>query len=410
MRGQNRHTKMVDSITGETDYGYDAQGNLALRNGVPYSFDYGNRLRGVTGYEGSYAYDANGRRVQQQDASGGVINSFYDHAGQLIYQRSRDGTTHDYLYLQGRLVAIRDYDVNGVATAMRYQHTDALGSIIRQTDHSGAEIVGNVYDPWGKLLAGSTPDSPGYTGHVMDASTNLIYMQQRYYDPDAMRFLSMDPVDASTTNGSNLDRYWYASDNPYRYTDPDGRQDTPNWDEPLTQRMDGLQAADQEAQLAKQQLASILSSGMDAFNAAVTSPGFVNATSGIESVASFGISDHVQDALGYGSDVDRSSGAYKGASNVAMVVGMVTGEGEEQLAAKAINPKIYVQLEGQLARDGASSIHKALRTATNTLAEHQEKLQQILRDGGYPSQVQGTIRNVESQIETLKKFIKDNEL
>ena len=73
MRGQNRHTKMVDSITGETDYGYDAQGNLALRNGVPYSFDYGNRLRGVTGYEGSYAYDANGRRVQQADLSDGDV-------------------------------------------------------------------------------------------------------------------------------------------------------------------------------------------------------------------------------------------------------------------------------------------------------------------------------------------------
>jgi len=66
-------------------------------------------------------------------------------------------------------------------------------------------------------------DGPGYTGHVMDASTGLTYMQQRYYDPDGMHFLSMDPVDASSSNGSNLDRYWYANDNPYRYTDPDGR-------------------------------------------------------------------------------------------------------------------------------------------------------------------------------------------
>lgn len=50
-------------------------------------------------------------------------------------------------------------------------------------------------------------------------------MQQRYYDPNVGRFLSMDPVDASGTDGSNLDRYWYASDNPYRYVDPDGRED-----------------------------------------------------------------------------------------------------------------------------------------------------------------------------------------
>jgi RHS repeat-associated protein len=56
-----------------------------------------------------------------------------------------------------------------------------------------------------------------------DADTNLVYMQQRYYDPSIGRFLSVDPVDASGTDGSNLDRYWYANDNPYRYTDPDGR-------------------------------------------------------------------------------------------------------------------------------------------------------------------------------------------
>lgn len=72
-------------------------------------------------------------------------------------------------------------------------------------------------------MSGSAHDGPGYTGHVMDASTGLTYMQQRYYDPDAMRFLSMDPVEANGTDGSNLGRYWYANDNPYRYTDPDGR-------------------------------------------------------------------------------------------------------------------------------------------------------------------------------------------
>src|SRR6185437_10154077 len=75
---------------------------------------YGNRLRNVVGQEGSYAYDGYGRRSQQVN-SAGVINSFCDHAGQLVYQEDRDGTTHDYLYLQGRLVAIRDYDTGGIA-------------------------------------------------------------------------------------------------------------------------------------------------------------------------------------------------------------------------------------------------------------------------------------------------------
>jgi len=57
----------------------------------------------------------------------------------------------------------------------------------------------------------------------MDADTGLVYAQQRYYDPVIGRFLSVDPVGVDTSNGSNFSRYWYANNNPYRFTDPDGR-------------------------------------------------------------------------------------------------------------------------------------------------------------------------------------------
>jgi hypothetical protein len=36
--------------------------------------------------------------------------------------------------------------------------------------------------------------------------------------------LSVDPVTADGNTGDNFNRYWYANNNPYRYTDPDGRQ------------------------------------------------------------------------------------------------------------------------------------------------------------------------------------------
>jgi hypothetical protein len=48
-------------------------------------------------------------------------------------------------------------------------------------------------------------------------------MQQRYYDPRVARFWSVDPVTVSSAGG-NFNRYWYGNDNPYRFTDPDGRQ------------------------------------------------------------------------------------------------------------------------------------------------------------------------------------------
>jgi RHS repeat-associated protein len=63
----------------------------------------------------------------------------------------------------------------------------------------------------------------GYTGHVMDGATGLTYMQQRYYDQSIGRFLSVDPVVANGHTGINFNRYRYALNNPYRFTDPDGR-------------------------------------------------------------------------------------------------------------------------------------------------------------------------------------------
>ena len=38
------------------------------------------------------------------------------------------------------------------------------------------------------------------------------------------RFVSTDPVQPDTKTGENFNRYHYAAGNPYRYTDPDGRE------------------------------------------------------------------------------------------------------------------------------------------------------------------------------------------
>jgi RHS repeat-associated protein len=64
----------------------------------------------------------------------------------------------------------------------------------------------------------------GFTGHVNDGDTGLVYMQQRYYDPVAGRMLSIDPVLADSNTGSSFNRYTYANNNPYMYIDPDGRE------------------------------------------------------------------------------------------------------------------------------------------------------------------------------------------
>lgn len=41
------------------------------------------------------------------------------------------------------------------------------------------------------------------------------------------RFVSVDPVKPDTNNGQNFNRYHYGNNNPYKFTDPDGRQTIP---------------------------------------------------------------------------------------------------------------------------------------------------------------------------------------
>ena len=55
-------------------------------------------------------------------------------------------------------------------------------------------------------------------------------MQQRYYDPVAGRFLSVDPVTTDAKTGGYFNRYVYGNNNPYKYKDPDGRAFETAWD------------------------------------------------------------------------------------------------------------------------------------------------------------------------------------
>ncbi len=205
-----------------TALGYDLQGNLSFKNNASYAFDFGNRLRATANQ--SYRYDAQGRRVRQDVAGSQLQYSQYAADGRLMWQR--DETTNQRIanvYLAGSLLAEISRPLTGNTTTIRYLHTDALGSPIAKTNASGAIIETSEYEPYGRLLNRANDNRAGYTGHVMDAASGLVYMQQRYYDPALGVFLSVDPVASNMNNAWNFNRYNYAANNPYRFTDPDGR-------------------------------------------------------------------------------------------------------------------------------------------------------------------------------------------
>ena len=209
-------------------YAFNARGQVTERdhNHAPQflTWDSGQRLLSHSGggVTENYAYDAHSHRVKT--TSTGPTGSetrwqVYSRSGQMLYQQSSRGPSTKYYHLAGRLIAEVEDNV------ARYQHTDLIGSPRYVTDVLGQSITAKerVLAPYGSPMTGDYRNGPGFTGHMEDGATGLTYMQARYYDPTAMRFLSPDPVGVDTSTGSNFNRYNYANNNPYRFTDPDGR-------------------------------------------------------------------------------------------------------------------------------------------------------------------------------------------
>jgi RHS repeat-associated protein len=114
-----------------------------------------------------------------------------------------------------------------------YVYTDPQGTPLAETDASGNITATFDYTPYGTYAPNGTstpgpnPNGPGYTGHVNDPETNLVYMQARYYDPATGQFLSTDPMSPTEGDTFNFNRYAYASNNPVLNIDPTGRASQP---------------------------------------------------------------------------------------------------------------------------------------------------------------------------------------
>ena len=216
----NYSTNRLDSLTGSYSlaYQYDSQGNIIQRGAQSYTFDIGNRLRGAPGVT-THVYDGQGRRVSVVGTDGVNHIYLYGQEGKLLYETTTaqaQSLGTKYIYLNRHVVA----EVSGSGTV--YDHTDGLGSPVAKTNSSAGLISRTRYEPYGATAAGAEP-TIGFTGHLNAANLGLVDMQQRFYDPVAGRFLSIDPVTTDANNGSSFNRYNYANNNPYRFVDPDGR-------------------------------------------------------------------------------------------------------------------------------------------------------------------------------------------
>ena len=218
----NRLTSHVDkdgsgnAIPGTTvNLSYDTHGNVTGLGAQQFKYDMAEQPYEILGdVVGDYVYDGNLKRVKAVVA-GKTIYNVYDAGGTLVHvDETTDGNVTDYI---GKIARIK----NGTPT---WLHMDHLGSAQTGSSATGAVAWREKYTPYGTTLTNplSNNNQAGFTGHIKDSATGIIYMQARYMDPFIGRFLSIDPVGFSEGQPQMFNRYSYVNNDPVNHTDPTG--------------------------------------------------------------------------------------------------------------------------------------------------------------------------------------------
>ena len=163
----------------------------------------------------TFSYDGDGKRIKKFVGNQETI-FVYNAAGQLVAEYQTN------------------YQAGNVRTS--YLTADDLGSPRVITDSTGAVQSRHDYMAFGEEIyagVGGRSTSQKYvgdnikqkfTGYQRDDETGLDYSQARYYSSQHGRFTSVDPLIASATikNPQTFNRYSYALNSPYKFTDPLG--------------------------------------------------------------------------------------------------------------------------------------------------------------------------------------------
>jgi RHS repeat-associated protein len=179
-------------------------------------------------YTSQFVYDAEGHRTHQTNGGSTTRYTVNPHGmsgmSEVLIEHRPDNTKRWYIWA-GPAGLLYESQTNGggTETAVRFYHSDQVGSTLALTDAS-ANVTGRVeYSPYGMIThTEGVIDTPylfnGAFGVQTDAETGLHHMRARYYHPWLARFISEDPIGFS--GGSN----WYAftAGDPVMSNDPSG--------------------------------------------------------------------------------------------------------------------------------------------------------------------------------------------
>jgi RHS repeat-associated protein len=211
------------TTVGSNTYTWDANGNLDTRTvggvATDFVFDHEHNLASATSSAGTseFVYDANGQRLYQKTPTGATL---YLEGQEVTATPGGSPTvTATRLYtFAGQLIATRT-----AAGGVDYTLTDHQGSVEATIDATATTISAQrAYKPYGQPRTTDTfATQRGWIGQIQDPTTNLNYLNARYYDPTIARFISPDPL-YNPTQPKSLNPYTYAWSNPTTGSDPSG--------------------------------------------------------------------------------------------------------------------------------------------------------------------------------------------
>lgn len=199
------------SMTGAPIYGPDVTGAISPTGSQALAYDVFNRMVAMGG--NVYAYDADGTRVVE-NARAFANDDLFVTGGSSITA---------YFSFGGERIARAVWGATGAASTS-WLHTDHLGSVMNESDGAGGTSSYGPeqdYMPFGTPTIAGKPEVYGFTGQQQGPSSGIVYLHARYYDPYLGRFMAADTANP-TEPGVGVNRYAYALNNPYKYTDPTG--------------------------------------------------------------------------------------------------------------------------------------------------------------------------------------------
>jgi RHS repeat-associated protein len=207
---------------GTDTFSYDNAGNMKTRT--------------VDGVTSTYTFNSENqfaKAVVQKPEGAEETTHFYDANGGLLIRREPTGTTlyaagQEFKLAGGNVTCTRYYSHGGAAVAARTPGSltllaaDHQGSANITIDAATGKVTRRWYTPYGAdRNTVPWPTDRGFLGKQTNASTALVDMGAREYDPVYGSFISPDPI-ARPGQPRSYNPYAYADHTPITAADPDG--------------------------------------------------------------------------------------------------------------------------------------------------------------------------------------------